>query len=69
MLGIVQRWVPQVAEAFEDYRLGAAELSAPMLRVVRAWLAGEPVERAASGLGAREWRELHALLGRELPPA
>lgn len=68
MLGIVQRWVPQVAEAFEDYRLGAAELSGPMLKVVRAWLAGEPVDREASGLGMREWRELHALLGRELPP-
>lgn len=67
MLGIVRRWVPVVAEAFEDYRLGAAELSGPMLTVVRAWLAGEQVDREASGLGIREWRELHALLGRELP--
>ncbi len=67
MLGIVRRWVPVVAEAFEDYRLGAAELSGPMLTVVRAWLAGEPVDREASGLGIREWRELHALVGRELP--
>jgi len=67
MLGIVRRWVPVVAEAFEDYRLGAAELSGPMLAVVRAWLAGEQVDREASGLGIREWRELHALLGRELP--
>ena len=67
MLGIVRRWVPVVAEAFEDYRLGAAELSGPMLAVVRAWLAGEPVDREASGLGIREWRELHALVGRELP--
>ncbi|MCY3597916.1 MAG: FAD-dependent thymidylate synthase [Rhodospirillales bacterium] len=67
MLGIVRRWVPVVAEAFEDYRLGAAELSGPMLTVVRAWLAGEQVDREASGLGIREWRELHTLLGRELP--
>ena len=66
MLGIVRRWVPVVAEAFEDYRLGAAELSGPMLAVVRAWLAGEQVDRETSGLGIREWRELHALLGREL---
>ena len=67
MLGIVRRWVPVVAEAFEDYRLGAAELSGPMLTAVRAWLAGEPVDREASGLGIREWRELHALVGRKLP--
>ncbi|MDE0372328.1 MAG: FAD-dependent thymidylate synthase [Rhodospirillales bacterium] len=67
MLGIVRRWVPVVAEAFEDYRLGAAELSGPMLTVVRAWLAGEQVDREASGLGIREWRELHTLLGLELP--
>ncbi len=67
ILGIVERWVPIVAEAFEDYRLDAAELSGPMLEVVRAWLNGEEMDQESSGLGAREWRELHALLGRPLP--
>jgi thymidylate synthase (FAD) len=33
--------------------------------VVRRLLAGEPVTREASGMSAREWRELMAVLGRE----
>ncbi len=62
MLGIVQRWVPLVAEAFEDYRIGAAELSRPMLAVIRAWIAREPVSQETSGLSKREWRDLCALV-------
>ncbi len=67
LLGIVQRWVPLVAEAFADYRLAAAELSRPMLDVVRAWLAGEAVSQETSGLSPREWRELHALVKSRSP--
>ncbi|MGE0714566.1 MAG: FAD-dependent thymidylate synthase [Alphaproteobacteria bacterium] len=64
MLETVRRWVPLVCDAFLDYRLGAATLSAKMLGVVRRMLAGEAVTQADSGLGAREWRELMAVLGR-----
>jgi thymidylate synthase (FAD) len=59
---VVRRWVPLTAAAFEDYRLDGAELSGKALAVVRRMLAGERVEQADSGLGAREWRELQALL-------
>ncbi len=69
MLGVVQRWVPLAAEAFEDYRLSAAELSGPMVKVVQAWLNGEEMDQESSGLGIREWRELHEMLGREPPKA
>jgi thymidylate synthase (FAD) len=59
---VVRRWVPLTAAAFEDYRLHGAELSAKALAVVRRMLAGEAVGQADSGLSAREWRELQALL-------
>jgi len=63
MLGVLEDWVPAVAEAFRDYRLGAVTLSAQMLAVVRRMLAGEAVTQADSGLSAREWRELLAQIG------
>ena len=60
MLETVRRWVPLTAAAFEDYVMGGARLS--KARVVRRRLAGEAVSQAESGLSAREWRELEALL-------
>ena len=65
MLGTVERWVPLAAEAFRDYRLAAAELSAGALEVVRRMLGGEEVAAGDSGLSPREWRELMAVLGRD----
>ena len=62
---IVRPWVPMAHRAFADYALGGARLSAGALAVVKRMLAGEDVARAESGLGAREWRELMAALGRE----
>lgn len=54
----VKAWVPHCWEAFEDYRLGAFTLSAPMLACVRRMLAGEAVDVGNSGLSRREWTEL-----------
>ena len=67
MMGTVRAWVPACFDAFRDYRLGAATLSAQMLAVVRRMLAGEAVAQESSGLSRREWRELMAMLGREAP--
>ncbi|MFC4166489.1 FAD-dependent thymidylate synthase [Teichococcus aestuarii] len=64
MLAVLDAWVPAVAEAFRDYRLGAVTLSAQMLGVVKRLLAGEPVTQEQSGLSKREWRELMEQLGR-----
>lgn len=64
MLAIMKRWVPMTCAAFLEYRLGAATISATGLAVVRRLIAGEPADQASSGLSAREWRELMALLGR-----
>jgi thymidylate synthase (FAD) len=65
MLETVKRWVPIAYEAFLEYRMNAATISASGLTVVRRMLAGEPVDQASSGLSPREWRELMAALGRE----
>ncbi|HSU04958.1 MAG TPA: FAD-dependent thymidylate synthase [Acetobacteraceae bacterium] len=63
MLDTVRAWVPVAYQAFLDYRLGAATLSAPMLAAVRRMLTGERVEQAGSGLNKREWAELVGVLG------
>jgi thymidylate synthase (FAD) len=62
LLEVVRRWVPQTFAAFVDYRVGGAELSAKALAMLRRLLKGEDVSQADSGLSAREWRELRALL-------
>jgi thymidylate synthase (FAD) len=64
MIETLDAWVPLAAEAFREYRLGAAQLSAAGLALVRRMLAGEAVTQGESGLAKREWRELMNLLGR-----
>ena len=62
---LVQAWVPLTWEAFSDYRLGGAFLSANGIQVVQRLIAGEEVQQEGSGLSKREWRELMGVLGRE----
>jgi thymidylate synthase (FAD) len=64
MLRSVEAWAPLACQAFRDYRLGAATLSAQMLAVVKRMLAGEAVDQSNSGLSRREWTELMGALGR-----
>ena len=64
MLETVKRWVPLAYAAFLEYRMNAASISATGLAVIRRMLAGEAVDQASSGLSAREWRELQAVLRR-----
>jgi thymidylate synthase (FAD) len=64
MLQSVKAWVPSAYAAFEDYRLGAVNLSAGMVAVVRRMLGGETVTVETSGLSRREWTELMVVLGR-----
>jgi thymidylate synthase (FAD) len=65
MLATVERWVPMAYAAFLEYRMNAAQVSASGLAIIRRMLAGEAVDQVSSGLSAREWRELMALLGRD----
>jgi thymidylate synthase (FAD) len=62
---VMRRWVPMATAAFENYRLGGAQLSANQLDVVKRMLAGEQVEREGTGISPAEWREMMATLGRE----
>ena len=59
---VVKAWVPLVYEAFCDYRMNSGNLSAGALSVVRSLVKGRRAEaeelRKASGISAREWREL-----------
>ena len=64
MLEILKAWVPVTYEAFMDYRLGAASLSAKGLAVVQRMIRGEKVEQADSGMSPGEWRELMEVLER-----
>ena len=64
MLGSLERWVPLTHAAFVEYRMNAALISATGLAVIRRMVAGEAVDQASSGLSAREWRELMAMLER-----
>ncbi|AML53460.1 FAD-dependent thymidylate synthase [Falsihalocynthiibacter sp. S25ZX9] len=54
---VVADWVPAAFGAFEDYRMGGANLSAQALDVIRRRLKGEEVTQENSGMAAREWRE------------
>jgi thymidylate synthase (FAD) len=64
MIETLERWVPLVAEAFRQYRIGGAQLSANALAVVKKMLSGESVDQAASGMSKRDWSELMQVLGR-----
>lgn len=63
MLELLKAWVPLTCQAFMDYRMGGASLSAKGLAVVRRRLAGEQVTQEQSGMSKGEWRELMHLLG------
>ncbi|MGR3491052.1 MAG: FAD-dependent thymidylate synthase [Shimia sp.] len=61
---IVRDWVPLAHAAFEDYRMGGAQLSARGLAAMQAMLRGEDVTAESAGMSAGEWREFQALLAR-----
>ena len=59
---ILKMWLPLTYDAFMDYRVGAASLSAKGLSVVKTLLKGQAVDQASSGMSPREWRELNQML-------
>jgi thymidylate synthase (FAD) len=58
MIEVLKKWVPFTFEAFMDYRVNSANLSAQMLDIVKRMIAGEKVNQENSGLTQREWDEL-----------
>jgi len=60
---VVADWVPAAYRAFEDYRLGGANLSGRAMDCLRRMLAGETVRQESSGMSKGEWREFEAMIG------
>ena len=61
---VVADWVPHAYSAFEDYRMGGAQLSATGLECVKRMLAGEEVTQETSGMSKGEWREFEGTIAR-----
>ena len=59
---VVADWVPAAYAAFEDYRMGGANLSGKAMDCIRRMLKGENVSQENSGMSAGEWREFEAEL-------
>ena len=64
MLETVKRWVPLAYDAFMENRMGGAVMTAGQIAVLQRMLAGEEVTKESSGLSARVWDELQAVLRR-----
>ncbi len=63
LCNVVKDWVPAAYGAFEDYRMGGANLSARGLDCIKRMLAGEEVTQESSGMSKGEWREFQGMLG------
>lgn len=59
---VVADWVPAAFAAFEDYRMGGANLSGKSLDCIRRMLKGEDVTQESSGMSKGEWREFEGVL-------
>ena len=60
---MVKDWVPYAFAAFEDYRLGGAQLSSKGIDCLRRMLKGEEVTQETSGMSKGEWREFEGIIG------
>ncbi|WP_298435660.1 FAD-dependent thymidylate synthase [uncultured Jannaschia sp.] len=63
LCAIVKDWVPAAYGAFEDYRLGGAQLSGAGVACLKRMLAGEEVTQETSGMSKGEWREFMGVVG------
>lgn len=57
MLDLLKRWLPVTYEAFMNYRMGGASLSAKALKLLHLRLKGENPTFETSGMGKGEWNE------------
>jgi len=55
---------PAAIGAFEDCRVGGANLSGKAMECIRRMLKGEEVTQETSGMNAGEWREFQGELER-----
>ncbi|MDA8587052.1 FAD-dependent thymidylate synthase [Rhodobacteraceae bacterium] len=62
MCRLVKDWVPFAYGAFEDYRMGGANLSGKAVECLKRMLAGEEVTQETSGMSKGEWREFRGVV-------
>jgi thymidylate synthase (FAD) len=62
MLEMLKAWLPLTHQAFMDYRMGGASLSAKGLEAIRRMIAGEKVTQETSGMSKGEWREFEQVI-------
>ncbi|MBC6441658.1 MAG: FAD-dependent thymidylate synthase [Rhodobacteraceae bacterium] len=60
---LVRDWVPVAYQAFEDYQLNSVILSAMEVEVLGKMLRGEKVDKDATGMSKREWKEFEQVWG------
>jgi len=60
---VVKDWVTIAYAAFEDYRMGGAQISGKALAALKRMLAGEVVTQETSGMSKGEWREFMGVIG------
>lgn len=63
MLDCLKAWVPLTYQAFMDYRMGGASVSAKGLAAIKKMIAGEKITQEQSGMSKGEWREFAAIMG------
>lgn len=63
LLEVVKRWVPATFGAFDEYRLGAVNLSRTSLELVRAMLQGQDTNHLRSQMSRRELSDFDELFG------
>ena len=61
---VVKAWLPITYQAFMDYRMGGASISAKGLEVIKGLIGGTNITQEQSGMSKGEWRELMTVLGR-----
>ncbi len=61
IINIMKAWVPLTFDAFEEYRLGAVQLSATAAKLLKRRLSGDIITFEESNLSKREWIELCAI--------
>ena len=55
--------MPAAYRAFEDYRMGGANLSGTAIACIQRMLKGEEVTQENSGMSKGEWREFMDVVG------
>jgi thymidylate synthase (FAD) len=65
MLDVLKAWLPITYQAFMDYNMGGANISAKGLDAIKRMIVGEKVTQENSGMSKGEWREFMEILGTE----